>query len=73
MDKSLGDAEAKDVGLSVRNGPVGDAMDIDGPSTNGKRKSRNSIPTINYAANDDDSDDAPMVGPTGTGFCTWWC
>lgn len=42
-DKSTG---VESVGISVRNGPVTEAMDIDGPATNGangKRKSRGSI------------------------------
>ncbi|CAM1505644.1 Fc.00g112810.m01.CDS01 [Cosmosporella sp. VM-42] len=51
-------------GLSVRNGPVEDEMDVDTPVTNGtsKRKSRTSINKINYRDNESETDDgAPLA------------
>ncbi|VUC28358.1 unnamed protein product [Clonostachys rosea] len=48
-------------GLSVRNGPVrdDDSMDVDAPTTNGKRKSRTSISKPAYK--DDSDSDAPFA------------
>jgi hypothetical protein len=51
----------------VRNGPVRDGeMDIDPPNANGanKRKSRNSLPQVNYKDESGSDDDAPLVGDT---------
>ncbi|KAF7547226.1 hypothetical protein G7046_g9067 [Stylonectria norvegica] len=65
MDRAGPSKNTALAGLSVRNGPVqDDDMDIDAPHTNGlhKRKSRNSLPTINYKDNDSESDDdAPLA------------
>lgn len=50
-------------GISIANGPLLDSMDIDKPATNGtngKRKSRGSIPTT--YKEDSESEDAPLVG-----------
>lgn len=46
MDKAEKPTAVESVGISVRNGPVTENMDIDGPvsnGANGKRKSRGSI------------------------------
>lgn len=53
-------------GLSVRNGPVGDAMDVDKPSTNGahKRKSRSSISNVVDYKDDSETDGEPLVMPS---------
>lgn len=49
-------------GLSIRNGPVDDdAMDVDAPQTNGKRKSRSSIVSISYKDDSGSEDDKPLV------------
>ncbi|KAH7162702.1 hypothetical protein B0J13DRAFT_669378 [Dactylonectria estremocensis] len=50
-------------GLSVRNGPVEDDMDLDAPVTNGanKRKSRTSITKISYRDDSDSDDGAPLA------------
>ncbi|KAF4977260.1 hypothetical protein FZEAL_6200 [Fusarium zealandicum] len=59
MDRSVPDDTTGMAGLSVRNGPIQDSMDIDGPATNGasKRKSRSSITKVNYLDNNSESDD----------------
>ncbi|KAG5809178.1 hypothetical protein H9Q74_012214 [Fusarium xylarioides] len=59
LDQPVSKQAAKMAGLSVRNGPLEDAMDIDEPATNGasKRKSRTSISKVNYK-DDESSDDA---------------
>ncbi|KAK1636544.1 eukaryotic DNA topoisomerase I [Colletotrichum phormii] len=64
MDRTASKARAAPPGLSIRNGPIedDDAMDVDGPSTNGKRKSRSSLPKVNYKDETEDSDDdAPLA------------
>ncbi|KAF5527977.1 DNA topoisomerase 1 [Colletotrichum aenigma] len=63
MDRTASKARAAPPGLSIRNGPVDDEMDVDGPSTNGsKRKSRSSLPKINYKDESEESDDdVPMA------------
>ncbi|KAH7170594.1 hypothetical protein EDB81DRAFT_637147 [Dactylonectria macrodidyma] len=50
-------------GLSVRNGPVEDDMDLDAPVVNGanKRKSRTSITKISYRDESDSDDGAPLA------------
>ena len=52
-------------GVSIRNGPVLEDMDVDGPTTNGnsKRKSRSSLskPVKYKDESEDDSDAAPLV------------
>ena len=47
------------VGISIRNGPVVNAVDVNGSATNGKRRSRTSTSKVNYK--DDSSDDEPLV------------
>lgn len=63
MDQPVPEEAAKMAGLSVRNGPLVDTMDVDEPSTNGfsKRKSRNSITKVNYKDNESSDDGAPLV------------
>ncbi|KAL0938779.1 topoisomerase i [Colletotrichum truncatum] len=62
MDRTASKARAAPPGISVRHGPVDDEMDIDGPSTNGaKRKSRSSLPKVNYKVETDSDDDVPMA------------
>ncbi|OLN87902.1 DNA topoisomerase 1 [Colletotrichum chlorophyti] len=62
MDRNASKVRAAPPGLSVRNGPIDDdAMDIDGPSTNGKRKSRSSLPKVNYRDESESDDDAPLA------------
>lgn len=51
-------------GLSVRNGPVKDEMDVDAPATNGngnKRKSRTSITRPTYKDESDSDASQPLV------------
>lgn len=65
MDKQLPANGHVEPGISIRMGPVND-MDVNAPNgtTNGKRKSRGSIPTASYkdhSASEDD-DDKPLVG-----------
>lgn len=62
MDRAAPKGSTGLAGLSVRNGPVGDAMDLDAPTTNGtnKRKSRSSISKVDYK-DDSESDGAPLV------------
>ncbi|KAK3695071.1 hypothetical protein B0T22DRAFT_368247 [Podospora appendiculata] len=63
MDKSTSRARPIPPGVSIRNGPVGDAMDIDStPNGTSKRKSRNSIAqSVNYRDQSDSDDAAPMA------------
>ncbi|OHW92995.1 eukaryotic DNA topoisomerase I [Colletotrichum incanum] len=62
MDRTASKARAAPPGLSIRYGPVDDdAMDVDGPSTNGKRKSRSSLPKVNYKDETESDDDAPLA------------
>ncbi|CAJ0553543.1 Ff.00g120550.m01.CDS01 [Fusarium sp. VM40] len=63
MDQPVPEEAAKMAGLSVRNGPLVDTMDVDEPSINGfsKRKSRNSITKVNYKDNESSDDDAPLA------------
>jgi len=63
LDKSASKARPGAPGISIRNGPVGDDMDVDTP-TNGavKRKSRSSISnTVSYKDESDSDDAAPLV------------
>jgi DNA topoisomerase-1 len=59
LDRSAPNGDTALAGLSVRNGPVTDEMDVDhhGANGNAKRKSRSSLPKINYR-DDSESDDA---------------
>lgn len=61
LDRAVPEKSAVLAGLSVRNGPVrdDDSMDVDAPTTNGKRKSRTSISKPAYK--DDSDSDAPFV------------
>lgn len=62
MDRSGPKRNTALAGLSERNGPIEDnAMEID-PAVNGggKRKSRGSLPKINYKA-ESGSEDEPLV------------
>ncbi|KAF3050283.1 DNA topoisomerase 1 [Didymella keratinophila] len=63
MDKQLPANGHVEPGISIRMGPVDD-MDVDAPNgaTNGKRKSRGSIPTANYKeqSGSEDEDDKPL-------------
>ncbi|KAF6841387.1 topoisomerase i [Colletotrichum plurivorum] len=63
MDRTASKARPAPPGLSVRHGPVDDdAMDVDGPSMNGsKRKSRSSLPKVNYKDESESDDDVPMA------------
>ncbi|KAJ8108018.1 hypothetical protein OPT61_g8466 [Boeremia exigua] len=63
MDKQLPANGHVEPGISIRMGPVDD-MDVDAPNgtTNGKRKSRGSIPTASYKerSGSEDDDDKPL-------------
>lgn len=62
MDKAAKNSKYAPVGVSIRNGPVEDKMDIDGPATNGKRKVRTSNVLKSYKDDSsDDSDAKPLV------------
>ncbi|KAF5572133.1 DNA topoisomerase I [Fusarium pseudoanthophilum] len=63
LDQPVSKQAAKMAGLSVRNGPLEDAMDIDEPATNGasKRKSRTSISKVNYKDDESSDDAAPLA------------
>ncbi|KAH7252388.1 hypothetical protein BKA59DRAFT_436539 [Fusarium tricinctum] len=63
MDQPVPEEAAKMAGLSVRNGPLVDTMDVDEPTTNGlsKRKSRNSITKVNYKDNESSDDGTPLA------------
>jgi DNA topoisomerase-1 len=64
MDASASASRPKPVGVSVRNGPADDSMDIDQQETNGagKRKSRGSMTKSYKDASDSDDEDIPLVG-----------
>ncbi|KAK0657348.1 hypothetical protein B0T16DRAFT_401511 [Cercophora newfieldiana] len=62
MDKSISKARPGPKNISIRNGPVTDAMDVD--STNGapKRKSRSSIgQAVNYKDESESDEGAPLA------------
>lgn len=63
MSESASNKTPAPPGLSVRNGPIADDMDIDEPPTNGtsKRKSRSSVGIVNYNDGSDSEDDKPLV------------
>lgn len=63
MDKSISKARPAPPGLSIRNGPIDDRMDIDsGPNGTAKRKSRNSTgQAVKYKEESDSDDAAPLV------------
>ncbi|PHH86653.1 hypothetical protein CDD83_9925 [Cordyceps sp. RAO-2017] len=62
LDRSVPKTSNGMAGLSVRNGPVRDSLDADQPATNGtnKRKSRSSIPKVDYK-DGSDSDGEPLA------------
>lgn len=63
LDRSVSKKGNNLAGLSVRNGPVRDEMDVDSPVANGvnKRKSRSSLSSkVNYK-DGSDSDGEPLV------------
>lgn len=74
LDQPVSKQAAKMAGLSVRNGPLEDAMDIDEPATNGasKRKSRTSISKVNYKDDESSDDAAPLVRIHDTGKPFLW-
>lgn len=63
LDRSAPKENTALAGLSVRNGPVLDEMDVDHTGTNGnsKRKSRSSISKINYRDDSESDDGQPLV------------
>ncbi len=64
MDKSASKARPASQGISIRNGPVGDRMDIDStPNGTSKRKARASIGrvAVQYKEESDSDDGAPLV------------
>jgi DNA topoisomerase-1 len=67
MDKQLPINGRIKGGISVRNGPVDDKMDVDEPHTNGvtngKRKSRTSLTMAKSykESSDSDAEDIPLV------------
>ncbi|KAK4111936.1 hypothetical protein N656DRAFT_130502 [Canariomyces notabilis] len=62
MDKSDSKARPLPPGVSVRHGPVDEAMDIDStPGGAAKRKSRSSTGKVNYRAESDSDDGAPLA------------
>lgn len=64
MDKSASRARPAPSGVAIRNGPVGDRMDIDStPNGTSKRKSRASIGrvAVKYKEESDSDDGAPLV------------
>jgi DNA topoisomerase-1 len=64
MEKSASKARPGPTGISIRNGPVNDAMDIDSPNGAPKRKSRSSIgQAVNYKDESDSDEGAPLVCP----------
>ncbi|KAI6779582.1 dna topoisomerase i [Emericellopsis cladophorae] len=67
LDKSLPNDKPMAPGISIRNGPVEDAMDVDEPMTNGhKRKSRSSISKPLYKDESGSEDDQPLAKRTKT-------
>lgn len=62
MDKAASKARPGPTNISIRNGPVTDAMDIDKPSGAPKRKSRSSIDhAVSYKDESDSEDSAPLA------------
>ncbi|KAI9166936.1 DNA topoisomerase 1 [Paramyrothecium foliicola] len=63
LDRSAPSHNTALAGLSVRNGPVLDEMDIDAHGTNGtsKRKSRSSISKVDYKDQSDSEDGRPLA------------
>ncbi|KFA67403.1 hypothetical protein S40285_00259 [Stachybotrys chlorohalonatus IBT 40285] len=63
LDRTGPNGNTSLAGLSVRNGPVDDGMDIDAPATNGaaKRKSRSSLPKVSYKDESDSDDGRPLA------------
>lgn len=63
MDKSASKARPVPAGISIRNGPVGDRMDVDSTPNGAKRKSRSSVgQAVKYKEESDSDDGAPLVG-----------
>jgi len=64
MDRTASKARPAPPGISIRNGPVGDRMDVDStPNGTVKRKSRSSIGrAVKYKEESDSDDGAPLVG-----------
>lgn len=63
MEKST-NGDYAPAGVSIRNGPVTDEMDVDIPALNGKRKARVSTgKPVNYndAASSSEEDNKPLV------------
>ena len=62
MDRAVPKGDNSRAGISIRNGPV-EEMDVDSP-VNGaaKRKSRGSLPKVNYK-DGSDSESEPLVSP----------
>lgn len=65
MDGSASKPQSSAVGISIRNGPIGDdSMDIDQPNGTAKRKSRSSIGNnVSYKDQSDSDDEIPLVCP----------
>lgn len=64
MGKSTSNGDHAPAGISIRNGPVIDEMDIDQPVANSKRKARVSAgKTVNYneAGSAGEEDEKPLV------------
>jgi DNA topoisomerase-1 len=61
MDRSTSNAAPAPAGISVRNGPVTEAMDVDEPMANGKRKARISGVKPKYADSESEEDAKPLV------------
>ncbi|ROT37466.1 DNA topoisomerase [Sodiomyces alkalinus F11] len=63
MDESASNAKPAPPGISIRNGPVVDGMDVDAPTANGsaKRKSRSSVGKVNYRDGSDSDDNKPLA------------
>lgn len=63
LDRSIPQKPSGLAGISVRNGPVDESMDVDAPATNGhKRKSRSSITKPTYKDESDSDASQPLVG-----------
>ncbi|KAK9436293.1 topoisomerase I [Metarhizium brunneum] len=60
LDRSQPRKSSGMTGIVVRNGPVDDAMDLDGPNGVNKRKSRSSISKVSYR-DESDSDGEPLA------------
>jgi DNA topoisomerase I len=63
MDESTSKPQSSAIGISIRNGPVGDdLMDIDQPNGTAKRKARSSISNnVSYKDQSDSDDEIPLV------------